>query len=86
MAAGFSLKKNNFNEFKEYLSNYKISNSLKSNYYISKISTSAINLEFIKDINKLSPFGNANANPVFLIENLKIYKPKTIKRIIFFVY
>ena len=76
MAAGFSLKKNNFNEFKKYLSNYKISNSIKPNYYISKISSSAINLEFIKDINKLSPFGNANANPVFLIENLKIYKPK----------
>ena len=76
MAAGFSLKKNNFNEFKKYLSNYKISNSIKPNYYISKISTSAINLEFIKDINKLSPFGNANENPVFLIENLKIYKPK----------
>ena len=80
MAAGFSLKKNNFNEFKKYLSNYKISNSIKPNYYISKISTSAINLEFIKDINKLSPFGNANANPVFLIENLKIHKPKMINK------
>ena len=80
MAAGFSLKKNNFNDFKKYLSNYKISNSIKSNYYISKISTSAINLEFIKDINKLSPFGNDNANPVFLIENLKIYKPKIINK------
>ena len=27
MAAGFSLKKNNFNKFKKYLSNYKISNN-----------------------------------------------------------
>ncbi len=80
MAAGFSLKKNNFNEFKKYLSNYKVSNLIKPSYYISKISSSAINLEFIKDINRLSPFGNANVNPVFLIENLKIYKPKTINK------
>ena len=80
MAAGFSLKKNNFDEFKKYLRNYKISNSIKPNYYISKISSSAINLEFIKDINRLSPFGNANENPVFLLENLKIYKPRKINK------
>ena len=29
-------------------------------------------------MNRLSPFGNANENPVFLLENLKIHKPRKI--------
>ena len=80
MAAGFLLKKNNFDDFKNYLNNYKISNQSDTKYYVSKISSSAINLEFVRDINKLAPFGNLNENPVFLVENLKICKPKTINK------
>ena len=80
MAAGFSLKKDNFSYFKEYLEKYDLPNYKDTKRYISKISSSSINTKFIKDINKLAPFGNANKKPIFLVEKLKIYKPKIINR------
>ena len=80
MAAGFSLKKNDFNDFKKFLSDIKISNLGITKRYISKISSSAINSEFVNDIYKLAPFGNSNENPIFLMENLRIYKPKIINK------
>ena len=80
MAAGFSLKKNDFNDFKKFLSDIKISNLGITKKYVSKISSSAINSEFVNDIYKLAPFGNSNENPIFLIENLRIYKPKIINK------
>ena len=78
MAAGFSLQKEKFDLFKKFLNKYKIKNLKNKKKYISKISSLAINTDFIKDINKLAPFGNANRKPVFLLEKFKIYKPKII--------
>ena len=80
MAAGFTLTKNNFNDFKKYLSDIKISNLGITKKYVSKISSSAINSEFVKDIYKLAPFGNSNNNPIFFMENFRIYKPKIINK------
>ena len=80
MAAGFSLKKDNFNYFKEYLEKYDLPNYKDTKRYTSKISSSSINIEFIKDINKLAPFGNANKKPIFLVEKFKIFKPKIINK------
>ena len=40
----------------------------------SLISASAINLDFIKKVEKLSPFGSGNPEPRFIIENLKVLK------------
>ena len=55
--------------------------NLKQNrsFYISKISSNAVNKDFYNEINKLSPFGNENSNPIFLIENIKIVKPSILQ-------
>ena len=80
-AGGFSLKKENFHKFKDYLNSLKILSIENKKKYISKISTTAINVNFINNINKLEPFGNGNQKPLFLIENLKIFKPKIINKL-----
>ena len=70
MAAGFSLKKNNLNEFKKMFSK-NVSNLLKNGSFKFNIS---INLKlpikyitgaFYKDLSKLSPFGFCNSSPIF---------------------
>ena len=78
MAAGFSMNKKNFNLFIKFLKEYPINKQTNSKKYISKISSSAININFVKDLEKLAPFGNDNKRPIFLIENLIIKKPKII--------
>ena len=69
MAAGFTLKKNNIyllDDFiqKDYLK--KNSNFSRTSKYDAELSISAINLEFIKELSKLKPFGNFNHLPSFL--------------------
>ena len=54
-------------------------NSLSKNNYDSEISVSGINYNFVNEINRLRPFGNANQLPIFLIKNLKIIKSTIIK-------
>ncbi|MDC0438862.1 single-stranded-DNA-specific exonuclease RecJ [Candidatus Pelagibacter sp.] len=81
MAAGFTLKKNNINlldDFiqKDYLKKY--SNLYNTSKYDGELSISAINLKFMKELNKLKPFGNFNLLPSFLIKNVKIIKSNII--------
>ena len=80
LAAGFIIKKNKIREFEFFINDLYKKHIIKSKKnYISKISASAINFDFFKDINKLSPFGTENSNPVFLLEDVNIIKPKIIK-------
>ena len=77
MAGGFTLKKDNFLKFKNFLiSNFKKTNLDSSNTVNLKLDTiispSALNEEFYCEINKLGPFGSGNNEPKFAIENLKI--------------
>ena len=44
----------------------------------SLITTSAINFEFYKKIDTLSPFGSGNPEPKFTLENLKIIKSTVV--------
>ena len=81
MAAGFTLKKNNINlldDFiqKDYLK--KNSNLNNTSKYDGELSISAINLKFMKELNKLKPFGSFNLLPSFLIKNVKIIKTNLI--------
>lgn len=78
MAAGFSLNIKNFDKFKNFLSKFKFSNQDIKKQYVSKISTSAINRDFLTNLEKLAPYGNNNERPIFFIENLTVYKPKII--------
>jgi single-stranded-DNA-specific exonuclease len=84
MAAGFTLTKNNLNKFiihieKQY---FKLNPNKKNNlfFYESKISTTAFNKDFYNEINKLTPFGTGNNEPLFLFEKLKIVKAKIVKK------
>jgi len=83
MAAGFTIKKNNINILDDFIQKdflNKNSNTKSKNYYDGEISTSAINLDFIKELNKLGPFGNFNQLPFFLIKNVKIIKTDIINK------
>ncbi|MDA8809809.1 DHHA1 domain-containing protein, partial [Candidatus Pelagibacter bacterium] len=77
MAAGFTIKKENINLLEDFIQKdyYKKNSKINdSNKYNGEIFTSAINLEFMKELNKLAPFGNFNDLPFFLIRNVKIIK------------
>ena len=67
MAAGFSLNTKNFDKFKDFISELKFNNQDIKKQYVSKISTSAINRDFLKNLEKLAPYGNCNERPIFFI-------------------
>ena len=79
MAGGFSIYEEKIPEFKTFLiDNFlklKVSSSRKLNLYLdSVIAPSAINNEFFNDINTLGPFGSGNAEPKFVMEDLRVIK------------
>jgi single-stranded-DNA-specific exonuclease len=84
MAAGFSLKKSKLKDFTNCIntlySKANIGNKKNLFFYESKISSSAFNKDFYNEINKLTPFGTANNEPLFLFEKLKIIKSKIVKK------
>ena len=82
LAAGFLIKKNKINDLEKFILNdFQLINKnyLNKSFYDSEISPSAINRNFINEINRLAPFGNANQLPIFLIKNLKIIKTTILK-------
>jgi len=79
LAAGFTIKKKKLTKLKNFF--YEISlknNTSSSEKYISKLSLSAINKNFLTQLNKLKPFGEYNSNPYFLIEKIKLIRSKII--------
>ena len=76
MAGGFSINISNIEKFKNFI--FRKFKNVNENLALtkplmldSKISPSALNLEFFNKINYLSPFGSGNPEPRFVIENLK---------------
>jgi single-stranded-DNA-specific exonuclease len=83
MAAGFTMKKDKLTELKDFIFNDYLSKNKSSTFslkYDSEILTTAINKEFNNEISKLSPFGNDNVSPLFLIKDLKIIKVNVIEK------
>ena len=83
MAGGFSININNIETFKEFLikkyNNSGIKNdNIKNLYLDSLILPTALNDEFYKNIEILSPFGTGNPEPKFLIEDLKLVNSNII--------
>ena len=76
MAVGLSLKEENFNKFKEDITEYaktqKIDKITQVIYIDKQIDAKNLNVEMIKQISKLEPFGEANKMPLFVYKNLKI--------------
>jgi single-stranded-DNA-specific exonuclease len=82
MAAGFTLKKNDLDNFKDFILNDFSNKVTLRNHiftYDAEISSQAFNKSFYKDIKKLEPFGVGNPNPTFLFKDLKVIKTSTLK-------
>jgi single-stranded-DNA-specific exonuclease len=83
MAAGFIIKKNNIHHLDDFMQKdyvKKVTNSNNLYKYDFAISTTAINNNFMDEINKLGPFGNNNLLPIFLIQNVKIIKSNIVNK------
>jgi single-stranded-DNA-specific exonuclease len=81
MAAGFVMKKNNLKSLDEFIQKDFSKKNLNRDIsfkYDAELSSSAINKNFIDEINKLGPFGNYNHSPVFLIKDVKVIKSNVI--------
>ncbi len=77
MAGGFSINKENIENFSEFLiksyNKSKLDLSDNANLYLdSLIAPSALNNNFFNEIESLGPFGSGNNEPRFVIENIKI--------------
>ena len=91
MAAGLKINFSFIQKFKSYLetslSSYNKKLFERIDYFDSVITVNDLNLEMIKAINQLQPFGKGNPEPIFIlkdviIESIKIIKNKHI--LIFF--
>lgn len=76
MAVGLSLKKENYNKFKEKFEQIAIEKNVKQIIPVIKIDgqimSKDINKKTINELEMLEPFGEKNKNPILLYKNLKI--------------
>lgn len=76
MAIGITLKKDNFesfkNELEKYAQNSNISDIIPIINIDEEISLKNIKIEDVKSLKMLEPFGEGNKTPLFLFKNLKI--------------
>jgi len=83
MAGGFTINMKKIDEFKEFVFNKFRSINMqledKNKYYFdAEIAPSAVNIDFLEKINLLAPFGSGNAEPRFLIQDLKVINSKIV--------
>ena len=76
MAIGISVSKENFNSFKkdfeEFVSNTNISELIPVIKVDEEVTSKDINVNTVKELSMLEPFGEANKMPVFMYKNLRI--------------
>ena len=76
MAVGLSLKEENFenfkNEFEKIAKESKLEEIQDVIYIDGTVKQEDINIEFIKALKKLEPFGEGNKMPLFAYKGLKI--------------
>ena len=76
MAIGITIKKSEFDDFKQDVEKYTENTNIKELIPIIKIDKEItiddINMETIKELKKLEPYGEANKMPLFIYKNLKI--------------
>ena len=83
MAGGFTLKKEKIDIFRDFLiksfNKSKVNSIQDANLYLDTIiAPSAINEDFYQDISSLAPYGSGNAEPKFVIENIKVISSKIV--------
>ena len=72
MAAGFTIEKKKLNLLDDFIQKdyqNKTSNLKLLYKYDTEISSTALNLHFVSEINKLGPFGNENKTPTLWGQN-----------------
>ena len=76
MAVGLTLKKENFDKFKERFEQIAKEKNIKELvpviYIDEELKLKDINMDLVKSLSMLEPFGEANKVPLFLIKYLKI--------------
>ena len=76
MAIGISVNKDEFDQFKtefeNYVKNAHIENLIPIIKIDKEINQSDINIDTVKELKKLEPYGEANKMPIFIYKNLKI--------------
>lgn len=83
MAAGFTIMQDRLAEFHAFI-NKRIEAQLKGAPLIAEmnidaqLSISALTLPFVKQIDALAPFGAANPEPRFMLNNVKISRPSVV--------
>ena len=81
MAAGFTLKKSNLKNFKDFIFKDFSKTGTTHNHrflYDAEVSSLAFNINFYSDIKKLEPFGTGNPTPTFLLKDLKVIKTEIL--------
>jgi|TARA_B100001093_G_scaffold101055_1_gene93213 single-stranded-DNA-specific exonuclease len=81
LAAGFIIQEKNIIILDKFIQKdfYNKTSKLISTFnYDGELSSTAINLSFANEINKLQPFGNANQLPIFLFKKFKVIKSNII--------
>jgi single-stranded-DNA-specific exonuclease len=76
LAGGFTLKNGKKEEFKIRIKNISQKILKKDNYvyYNGELKPEDINIKIISSLERLSPFGEENEEPLFLMKNVKIQK------------
>ena len=82
MAVGVTIKKENFEKFKEEFEKYAQNSNICDIIPIIKIDEEItledINIKAVEELNMLEPFGEANKMPLFMYKNLKIHSIRTL--------
>lgn len=82
MAIGINVKKENFEKFKKEFQEYTQNHGIRDIIPVIKIdgetSLKEINLQTVKELSLLEPYGEANKIPLFMIKGLKIQAIRTL--------
>jgi len=82
MAVGVTIQKSKFEDFKQefetFLQNSDIRDIIPIVYIDEEVSLKEINVDIVKQIQLLEPFGEANKVPLFMLRNLKIHSIRTL--------
>ena len=82
MAVGLTLNQNNLKAFKNKLEEIakenKVNEIVPVIYIDAQITNKDFNVDFVKQIKQLQPFGESNKVPVFIYKNLKIDSIRTL--------
>ena len=86
MAAGFSLKRENIEEFRYRLNRYAsetLSDDDLGRTYTadSPLSLEQVNYDFMKTLRRLEPHGIGNPSPLFLVEDVELSRVEILKEV-----